>query len=264
DLSILWLKQGWRGSVKAQNFALALNYYYVEKFEELGVPTVESERIIIPATGLESVKDLWTVAYLGVPYLRQIAESADSDGTGYVSVRAANQFASWKPHNWSLVEWLAFCAAGWQASVTWYRTRIYNILRAMLRVLERVRPENLAAANSYLCGPEMRRVELLLRATRPSPKSIPEGKRLRELIDEYRIAETRKFEHRLQILQYNLDYNSLSALAKTRRAEHVSSFLVAAKVTNGNFVASSCTPSFIASFRCDAPGCCLWLERACQ
>ncbi|KAF7351511.1 Protein kinase domain-containing protein [Mycena sanguinolenta] len=219
DLSELWQKQGWRGNVKAQSFALALNYYYIEKFQEIGVPTAGSQNIAIPAT-VEPPKDQWAVAYLGVSYLRQIGEAADEDGAGYISIREANEFAARRPVLWSLPEWLAFCAAGWHTSVTWYRTRIYNILRAMVRAQQLVRSENLQAANTYLTGPHMWRVELLLRATRPNEKPAPKGKRLQALTDEYRKKETSQLERDLLTLNYKLDDNSLRALAKTRRAEY--------------------------------------------
>ncbi|KAJ7246139.1 hypothetical protein B0H12DRAFT_1126953 [Mycena haematopus] len=214
DLHALWDKQGWRGNVKGQNFALALNYYYTDHFQENVNDSVKAGTIAKPHP------DQWTLRYLGVPYLRQIAEAADDDGAGYISVREANEFAARRPDSWSLPEWLAFCAAGWHTSVTWYRTRIYNILRAMVRVLQHVRPENLQAASGYLAGPDMRRVELVLRGTRPTKQPALEGRKLRILTDQYQKEETAKFEARLETLKYKLDNYSIAAITKSRRTEH--------------------------------------------
>ncbi|KAJ7246670.1 hypothetical protein C8J57DRAFT_1081402, partial [Mycena rebaudengoi] len=215
QLSDLWRQQQWKSNVKAQNFALALNYYFSEKFTEIGVPPVEPQNIS------HAADDRWTVSYLGVPFLRQIAEAADNDGAGYISIQEVNEFTSRRPREWSLPQWLAFCAAGWHASVTWYRTRIYNILHAMVRVMRSVRIQNLQAVNSYLSGSDMCRVELLLRATQPTKRPILDGTRLRELTDEYQQKISSEFESGLQKLDYKLNFYSLTALVKTRRVEHI-------------------------------------------
>lgn len=121
----------------------------------------------------------------------------------------------------SLLHWVAFCAAGWHNSVTWYRTRIYNILSAMVTVLQSVKSQNLRAATTYLTGKGIQRVELLLRTTRPTERPALEGTPLRRITDEYQKEETAKFEKRLKILNYRLDYDAIKLVAKAR-VEHVS------------------------------------------
>ncbi|KAJ6505315.1 hypothetical protein C8R45DRAFT_861071 [Mycena sanguinolenta] len=238
DLNVLWKTQNWRGSVKARNFALALKYYFTDKMFKVRTATPESassseagstttsptqspkilavdQQLIRETRRLD--EDRWALAYLGVSYLQQIVEAVDDDGAGYVSIKEANDFAHRRPEEWSLLQWLAFCAAGWHTSVTWYRTRIYNILSAMITAMQYVKPSNLQAANSYLTGLPMRRVELLLRATRPTAHPALEGTPLRRITDEYQINETKKFARRLDDQSYVLDNNTIQLVTKGRR-----------------------------------------------
>ncbi|KAJ7354079.1 hypothetical protein DFH08DRAFT_984329 [Mycena albidolilacea] len=191
DLNSLWQTQKWGGNVKARRFALSLRYHFIEKFTMSQIPGQEDDADEPDdETAQSSPNDRWALAYLGVAYLQQIAEAIDDDGAGYLSIKEVNQFAQRRPNGWSLLHWVAFCAAGGQNSVTWYRTRIYNILSAMVTVLQSVKSENLQAATTYLAGKEMQRVELLLRTTRPTDRPALEGTPLRDIADKYQKAET--------------------------------------------------------------------------
>ncbi|KAJ6585554.1 hypothetical protein B0H19DRAFT_424284 [Mycena capillaripes] len=247
ELQGIWRAQGWKGNVKARNFALALNYFYVEKFTvraESG--DVEGSDISDAGSDSESTPDFlvqrptssavayqglptpathkddrWALAYIGVPYLIEIAEAVDDDGAGFISIHEANDFAHRRPKGWSLVSWVAYFAAGWHTSVTWYKNRIYNILYAMVSVAKRVKSANVEAVNSYLAGEELQRLELLLRSTRSTDRPVLEGTPLRSLTDEYQTEEAAKFEDRLKTLNYELDdVATIQLITKKRRVEH--------------------------------------------
>lgn len=91
----------------------------------------------------------------------------------------------------------------------------------MVTVLQSVKSQNLRAATTYLTGKGIQRVELLLRTTRPTERPALEGTPLRRITDEYQKEETAKFEKRLKILNYRLDYDAIKLVAKAR-VEHVS------------------------------------------
>ena len=110
-----WTK-GWRGSVKARHFILALKDYYAEK-----------------AAGGEgggvAGSDQWALRFIGVNYVRNILEAFDEDASGFVTVKEANDFTRSRPLDWrwvlgkqhltqaihmnySLPHWLAYWAIG--------------------------------------------------------------------------------------------------------------------------------------------------------
>ncbi|KAJ7325560.1 hypothetical protein DFH08DRAFT_886888 [Mycena albidolilacea] len=235
DLNALWRKERWQSNVKARSFALGLRYHFIEKFtmsqthdHEGDSFEVDDETASISLVGGQNIPpaakqedDRWALAYLGVTYLHQIIEAVDDDGAGYLSINVVNQFCRRRPEKWSLLHWVAFCAAGWHNSVTWYRTRIYNILSAMVTVLQSVKSQNLQAATTYLAGIEIQRVELLLRATRPTERPALKGTPLRRITDEHQKEETAKFERRLHRLKYQLDDDALKLVAKGRVEHYV-------------------------------------------
>ncbi|KAF7372431.1 Protein kinase domain-containing protein [Mycena venus] len=227
ELQGIWRAQGWKGNVKARNFAPALNYFYVEKFTvraESGdvagsdISDAGSDSESTPATRKD---DRWALACIGVPYLNEIAEAVDDDGAGFINIHEANGFAHRRPEGWSLVSWVAYFAAGWHTSVTWYKNRIYNIVYAMVSVAKRAKSANVQAVNSYLSGLELQRLELLLRSTGSTDRPVVDGTPLRRLTDEYQIEEAAKFEDRLKTLNYELDeVATIQLITKKRRVEH--------------------------------------------
>ncbi|KAF7296411.1 Protein kinase domain-containing protein [Mycena chlorophos] len=225
DLQELWREQGWKGSVKARHFVLALNDYYTEKFSAKDIASAANSvagsappspiispvdgRVIMPDPFAED--DRWALSYINVAHMQPILEAFDDDGTGFVSVKEANDFAMMKPRGWSLLRWVAFWAAGWHLSVTWYKNRIYNLLKTMLEIIPHVSAGNVNAAGVYFACPGMRRVELLLRSTKSAPAKDTFGKdegeysKLKESKEEFRVSEEKRLEQRLSRLLYELD-----------------------------------------------------------
>ncbi|KAJ7457844.1 hypothetical protein FB451DRAFT_1509189 [Mycena latifolia] len=224
DLQAMWKEQGWKGSVKARHFVLALNDYYTDKFSNIDIAVAESRMGStagsVPASPLMSPvladaelpaeakleDDRWALSYINVAHLQPILEAVDDDGTGFVSIKEANDFAVSRPAGWSLLSWVAFWAAGWHSTVTWYKNRIYNILVAMMTLLEqRVKPGNIQSADKYFAGLMIRRVELLLRATRSAPSPAYENSHLRRLADLFKKSEADRLQTQLDGLLYEID-----------------------------------------------------------
>ncbi|KAJ6561062.1 hypothetical protein DFH09DRAFT_1160351 [Mycena vulgaris] len=213
DLKAIWQEQGWKGSVPAQHFVLALNDYCT-KFGSDG-PTAAgsaSASSILTSTSpagppadADSTEDRWTLVYINLAHLQPILEAVDDDGSGFVSIKEANDFATSRPPGWSLLSWVAFWAAGWHISVTWYKNRIYKILAGMLSLVKGIKPANVNAANMYLRGLAMQRVELLLRSTRSAPGTAYQDPQLKRFTDAFQNMEEEKLKQQLNGLSYVVD-----------------------------------------------------------
>ncbi|KAJ6608432.1 hypothetical protein B0H10DRAFT_2226840 [Mycena sp. CBHHK59/15] len=252
DLQAIWKDMGWKGSVKARYFVLALNDYYTEKFSSSDEAHAENVAASAAASAAGSAPvsptsptfdvpmspafseaptsvalpdgkpadDRWALAYVNVAHLQPILEAVDDDGTGFVSIKEANDFAMSRPEGWSLLSWVAFWAAGWHASVTWYKNRIYNLLQTIASFAGRVHAANRRALDTYYGGPAMRRVELLLRSTRSAPGTVYDDPRLRLIADAFRTTEADHLQQQLEGLLYELDdTTTLRLLTGPRRIE---------------------------------------------
>ncbi|KAJ7162376.1 hypothetical protein C8R46DRAFT_904554 [Mycena filopes] len=239
DLQAIWKEQGWKGSVKARHFVLALNDYYTEKFTviDTAVAIAESNAGSAPPSplmsptspaladpdlpaGAKPEDDRWALAYINVAHLQPILEAVDDDGTGFVSIKEANEFALSRPKGWSLLSWVAFWAAGWHASVTWHKNRIYNLLAAMMLLIQRVKAGNIQAADTYFAGPAMLRVELLLRSTRSAPGNVYDDARLAHMTRVFQDMEEKRLLAQLEGLAYELDDTAtLRLITGPRRIE---------------------------------------------
>ncbi|KAF7328150.1 Protein kinase domain-containing protein [Mycena venus] len=200
----LWKQRSWKGSVYARDFVLGLKEHFASELDhdtsgrtKLTVENVASlgeHPAVEPPSPSSSVGDY------------HAAEKHEGDQWA-LAVINADHFARLRPASWSLLHWFAFWAAGWHLTVTWYRHRIYNILIAMLRLVHRVKPANVQAANTYFAGRGIQRVELLLRATRPveSGYTYQEETQLKNLAREYHKLEEGNLKSQLEELRYKLD-----------------------------------------------------------
>ncbi|KAJ6566117.1 hypothetical protein B0H19DRAFT_1232478 [Mycena capillaripes] len=223
DLQKLWEQQRWKGSVYARDFVLALNEYFFAELEHGHSKPVQSAANLsahsLAGSPTSSVReyhwheaekhegDQWAIAYINLAHLQPLLDVIDTDGSGLISIAEANHFARLRPDGWSLIHWFAFWAAGWHLTVTWYRCRIYNILVAMLGLVHRVKPANIQAADTYLAGWGIQRVELLLRATRSAEPEYMyrDDTELKNLAREFHTLEEAKLKSQLEQLHYKLD-----------------------------------------------------------
>ncbi|KAJ7433035.1 hypothetical protein B0H11DRAFT_1759383 [Mycena galericulata] len=221
DLQKLWERQKWKGSADASDFVLAVNEYFASQHSKpvesapVESAPVESAPPVSPTSSVGDYRhkvkkhdgDQWALAYIDLAHLQPLRDVIDTDGSGWISIAEANHFARLRPDGWSLIRWLAFWAAGWQLTVTWYRYRIYNIIVAMLRLVHRVKPANIQAANTYMAGREIYNLEHLLRTTRSAEREsmFEDHIQLKNLAREFHELEEEKLKSQLEGLRYKLD-----------------------------------------------------------
>ncbi|KAF8149382.1 hypothetical protein B0H34DRAFT_785385 [Crassisporium funariophilum] len=218
DLQRIWKDMGWKGSVKARHFVLALHDHYTDKLSKAGssdTPTVDrgsqaslpSPRPPRSTTSLffKRLDDRWALAYINAAYVQPILEAVDDDGTGFVSIKEVNTFVATRPDGWSLPQWIAYWAVGWQASITRYKNEIYSLIQTIFKTLEHVLPSNRRAVDEYLFHPTFWRIELLLRSTRSVNPKIFQDPDLSRITELYSNAEEERIDANLQDVAYELD-----------------------------------------------------------
>ncbi|KAJ3573153.1 hypothetical protein NP233_g2617 [Leucocoprinus birnbaumii] len=222
DLQALWREMDWKGSVKARHFVLALRDYFMDKFSTTTPPTnglvpqlhSPQEKFISlnhPFMMLPTSQpvlhhgDAWALQYINVTYLGTISEVIDDDGTGFISIKEANNFADERPKGWGLLPWIAFWAKGWETSVADYKNRIILILRQMDRLYHNVLPENRRFVDMYLSDSAILDTHLILKSTKTEREHEAIAPELLTITREYTIAEEERIKLNLQNMDYDLD-----------------------------------------------------------
>ncbi|KAF5335075.1 hypothetical protein D9611_010859 [Ephemerocybe angulata] len=229
DLQKIWKDMGWKGSVKARHFVLALHDYYTDRanqqqsarrftssVDRLSTSPLSSSpkspsrpsSAKSPSTAMtfkQRQDDQWALAYINAAYVQPILEAVDDDGTGFVSVKEVNTFVESRPEGWSLPTWIAFWAVGWQASISKYKGQIYTLIQTMFQVLEHVLPSNRRAIDEYLFHASFWRIELLLRSTRSINFKVMTDPDLARFTEAYSTAEEERIDANLKDVAYELD-----------------------------------------------------------
>ncbi|KAG6906865.1 hypothetical protein DXG01_011627, partial [Tephrocybe rancida] len=222
----IWREMGWKSTVKARHFVLALRDYYLggshlpsassdvqssassSNPQQLLSPPLTSEEAsnepssYFPAQSSDA-DSAWARAYMNVSYLQALSEAIDDDGSGFVNVREVNEFTTTRPQGWTVFQWLAYWAAGWQSSISDYTEKIYRLLLKIHNLRDKIRPDNLTALDLYLDEWCFYRLELLLRSTTNAETPItPELAKLR---DDFCAAEELRLKINLETIGYNID-----------------------------------------------------------
>ncbi|TFK64971.1 hypothetical protein BDN72DRAFT_846149 [Pluteus cervinus] len=231
DLQTIWKDMGWKGSVKARHFVLALHDYYTDRLNSTNHSTSESHSDGTPTTPLppasphpntqrnsggsgsnrkssapkKKVDDRWALAYINAAYVQPILEAVDDDGTGFVSVKEVNTFVASRPEGWSLPHWIAYWAVGWQATISRYKSKIYLLIRTIFLHLKHILPSNRRAVDEYLFHASFWRIELLLRSTRSVNPNVLSDTDLMRITDAYEKEEEERLDENLQGVEYELD-----------------------------------------------------------
>ncbi|CAA7260803.1 unnamed protein product [Cyclocybe aegerita] len=227
DLQKIWKDMGWKGSVKARHFVLALHDYYTDKLSKHNSdpPTVDRRSLVVmppppcqPRSAQSAVSnmkrqdDKWALAYINAAYIQPILEAVDDDGTGFVSVKEVNTFVASRPEGWSLPTWIAYWAVGWQASISLYKNKIYGLVQTMFQTLEHILPSNRRVVDEYLFHPSFWHIELLLRSTQSSSSKILSDPDLARITEMYTVVEEERLDMTLQDVNYELDTTATVSL----------------------------------------------------
>lgn len=127
------LLQGWKGSVKATHFVIALHDYFraktgqasprtktsisVDGSAETATETVNNNETTIPPD--TPADDSWALQYINVRLIQPLIEAIDDDGSSFVTVSELNDFTSCRPKGWRRVLKLtihSFCLTYIQSS----------------------------------------------------------------------------------------------------------------------------------------------------
>ncbi|KAF8843364.1 hypothetical protein BDN67DRAFT_924335 [Paxillus ammoniavirescens] len=234
DLHKLWKEMGWKGSIKARHFILALHDYFLDKFSDDSLDEVEGavtpmsipsplppDEYIEPGTMLDlalsqqprsKTDDRWALVYVNVTRIQPILEAFDDDGSGFVSVKEVNTLTSSRPKGWSLPHWLAYWGAGWH-SVTWeYSLRIRRVVQTMYDHLPSVHPTNRSDVDLYLDAAPFQLVDFLCSSVRPCEDEIYHDEQLDEKIRPYMQEEEARIVANLESVAWNIDATNTLAL----------------------------------------------------
>ncbi|KAF9443206.1 hypothetical protein P691DRAFT_779013 [Macrolepiota fuliginosa MF-IS2] len=222
DQQNLWKEMGWKGSVKAHRFVLALRDYFTDQFTT-GTPQPKSggsftiqalsptltsmdHSTILATPSLPGlVGDQWALEYINVAHLQSILEAIDDDGTGFISIKEANTFAIERPKGWSLLHWIAFWAKGWEMNLADYENKIFLILQEMNELYQNVLKENRYCIDNYFLYYAMTGIELVLRSVKTSKEYPRVCHELVSLTKAYAGGEEERLRKNLENIGYDMD-----------------------------------------------------------
>ncbi|KAJ6475237.1 hypothetical protein C8R47DRAFT_1220710 [Mycena vitilis] len=205
DVHKIWKEMGWRGSVKARHFVMALRDYYQENAEDSDV------------TGAAvSVKkrnpDDWALAYLHASFalplpLRMFIVK--------LPCAEANTFTTSRPLEWSLTHWTAYWAIGFHQAMSLYAIKVREIMAKLFALRNRVLPANRTAVNSYL---EAVYQDVTSLESGVAPCYVNEA--LQERFSSFVEAEEARLRGNLEAVDYDLDAaNTLTLVTGQGRIE---------------------------------------------
>ncbi|CCM04671.1 uncharacterized protein FIBRA_06857 [Fibroporia radiculosa] len=142
-LQTIWKEMGWRSSVEARRFVLALTDYYQEGVGKDGEE--KSSQIIS-----KEDPDAWTLEWITMQQAQSLVEAFDDDASGFITVAEANTFARMRPVDWSFPRWLAYWAIGWQSTATIYRNKIHKMIGRIFTLKSYVHESNRFWVDQYL------------------------------------------------------------------------------------------------------------------
>jgi len=213
----IWKNMGWKGSVKARHFVIALRDYFTEKQEADETVGSETARdtASVSAAAAAADKDSWALFALSVQYLQPILEAFDDDGSSWITVAEVNRFTTSRPSNWSLLKWIAYWAAGVKETIATHAVRIRGIFDEMYSLLPRVKEENRAQAVSYLNAVWS---PIITIGHSLQPGSLPEM--LSRRFKSYAKSEMGRVRKDLDVIKYQIDgLDTLSLVVGTGRIE---------------------------------------------
>ena len=106
------LLQGWKGSVKATHFVIALHDYFTAKASRKTIASTSSadapaetvnktdadvDATISPDT---SAEDSWALEHINIRLIQPLIEAIDEDGSSFITVSELNEFTSSRPKTW--------------------------------------------------------------------------------------------------------------------------------------------------------------------
>ncbi|KAG1762414.1 hypothetical protein EDD22DRAFT_847097 [Suillus occidentalis] len=237
-LQYIWKEMKWPTNVKTLYFIAELHDYYANCFSRLRHDTVllhatsgasslamqnapssptgsvmsdlEGEYRELPEIDPAYHKlppvdpaDKWCLKYLTVFYLPSLSESFDNDANGL---------------GWTLIQALAYWAAGWRVDSQHYHTRIEQVLASMIDVQADALPENRRCIATYL-NYVVDAITELVRSL-AGLGSETSDLDLMQLTDQRRKAQEKTLAHKLNKVKYEIDSRDSLKLFESGRIEN--------------------------------------------
>ncbi|KAF9562462.1 hypothetical protein CPC08DRAFT_376954 [Agrocybe pediades] len=224
----IWDQMRLGRSVKAKTFVLTFRDHFL--VGDKSMPGTPHPTDLYPATApafqpmtprlISRSSEAWVFDYIDVTHVQPIIEAMDEDGSGFISVREANKFASSRPKGVSLLNWIAYWAGGWHINTTHYYHRIYTMLVEMHATFKTTLWANQPYADGYLNSWGLLMVEGILRSIKPLPPSSEKEPMLSELEETMRQSQEALIETNLKEVSYILDSPAdVAIVAGTGRVE---------------------------------------------
>ena len=117
---ILRCSQGWKGTVKATHFVIALYDHFTAKAGQASqkistntstdTPTVpetvnqtDTDTTTAALSPEAPVDDSWALDYINIRWIQPLIEAIDDDGSSFVTVKELNDFTNQRPEGWRRV-----------------------------------------------------------------------------------------------------------------------------------------------------------------
>ncbi|KAG2011262.1 hypothetical protein CC2G_011403 [Coprinopsis cinerea AmutBmut pab1-1] len=153
DLRKLWKEMNWIFCVEDKLFTIALFEYYLDyfnsKYSTRPIGSDEEPRKLSQEELNKRREDLWTLPYLS-KYGEKINEAVDTDKSGFIRISEVNVFTSQIPPGWTLPQYCAYVAVGWEYELHIYQKRLQHLMDKFYEAQAIVHPDNRVYLLYYL------------------------------------------------------------------------------------------------------------------
>ncbi|EJD06689.1 uncharacterized protein FOMMEDRAFT_17171 [Fomitiporia mediterranea MF3/22] len=160
-------------------------------------------------------EDVWTKSLISkVHYHPAIGDAIDDDASGYISIEELNEFLHKKPTRWTVPEWIAYWAYGWDADNIFYKEKIEESYSQL--EMQRVKHKNLM--KQYLEA--QKTIKLIAGSPYPMNGLEPIAKaKMNNLRNEWRAKTEKIIGDRLESVSFKVDQTSMGAICGSERIE---------------------------------------------
>ncbi|KAJ6588466.1 hypothetical protein B0H19DRAFT_1099542 [Mycena capillaripes] len=196
NVHAIWKEMGWRGSVKARHFVMALRDHFQDRPQNADADGQPPEHAVITV----DQADRWALEYINVVRLQAISEAWDDDASGFITIAEVNTFTVMRPIDWSLPRWIAYWAVGHHQAMRIYANKIGEILSKMFAIMPKILPANKSFVDDY--------IETVYQKVYTLAESLNAcwiNEALHEKFASYIQSEEARIRGNLEAVQYDID-----------------------------------------------------------
>ncbi|KAF9041886.1 hypothetical protein BDZ89DRAFT_1059909 [Hymenopellis radicata] len=242
DLYHIWKEMGWKGSVKARHFVMALHDYFTERkqhavndqdhaltqIRQIARDTTSADTKVQEITQVAqqapdmAVDDLWALEYVNVFRVQPLIEALDDDVSSFVTVAEVNIFTAARPLGWrgvtlpfALLRWIAYWTIGFEFSINWYYRRIIRLIDEVSKQSKKVLPLNRKIVNDFIQSHSVSFIDDLCNGLQSATAFDGvdwDNNPLFDRFKSYILEEEQRMEKMLRTVTYNLDDENMLTL----------------------------------------------------